>query len=67
MLKVDAGRGEALCACAPDLLIEGRYCDQVTAHELFRAGLITIAEVGSVGQCVATRITDSGRSALEAA
>ena len=67
MLKAsDAGRGWPLCACTPDLLIDGRYCDQVTAHELFRAGLITIAEAGWVGQCVGARITDSGRSALEA-
>jgi hypothetical protein len=68
MLKaVDAGRAEALCGCSPDLLIDGRYCDHLAAHELFRAGLIAAAEPGSVGQRVAARITDSGRSALAAA
>jgi hypothetical protein len=46
---VDAGRGEEPSVCAPGLLIEGRYCDHVTAHELFRAGLITIAAAGMDG------------------
>jgi len=60
------GRGEALCGCA-NLLIDGRYCDQIAAHELFRTGLITAAEAKSVGQRVAARIAGSGRSVLEAA
>jgi hypothetical protein len=68
MLKaVDAGRAEALCGCAPDLLIDGRYCDHLAVRELFSAGLIAVAEPGSVGQRVAARITDSGRSVLKAA
>lgn len=29
---VDAGRAEALCGCAPDLLIDGRFCDHVATH-----------------------------------
>jgi hypothetical protein len=65
MLKaVDAGRAEALCGCAPDLLIDGRYCDHLAAHELFRAGLIAVVAPGSVGQRVAARLTDTGRSVL---
>jgi hypothetical protein len=64
---VDAGRAEALCGCAPDLLIDGRYCDHLAAHVLFRAGLIAVAEPGSVGQRVAARLTDTGRSVLSAA
>jgi hypothetical protein len=68
MLKaVDAGRAEALYGCAPDLLIDGRYCDHLAAHDLFRAGLVAVAEPGSVGQRVAARLTDTGRSALSAA
>jgi hypothetical protein len=64
---VDAGRAEALCGCAPDLLVDGRYCDHLAAHELFRAGLIAVAEPGSVGQRVAAHLTDTGRSVLTAA
>lgn len=68
MLKaVAAGRAEALYGCAPDLLIDGRYCDHLAAHELFRAGLIVVAETGSVGQRVAARLTEIGRSVLSAA
>jgi hypothetical protein len=64
---IDAGRGEALCGCTPDLLIDGRYCDHLAAHELFRAGLIIAAEQGPLGHRVAARITDSGRQVLGAA
>jgi hypothetical protein len=63
---VDAGRGEVLCGCAPDLLIDGRFCDHVTTHELFRAGLI-IAQPGPLGHRVAARVTDAGRLILAAA
>ncbi|WP_214369150.1 hypothetical protein [Pseudonocardia sp. H11422] len=64
---VAAGRGEALCGCEPDLLIDGRYCDHVATHELFHAGLISTAEPGPIGRRVAAGITDSGRQVLGAA
>lgn len=63
---VDAGRGEVLCGCTPDLLIDGRFCDHVATHELFRAGLI-IADSGTLGHRVAARVTDEGRLILMAA
>jgi hypothetical protein len=37
---VEAGRGEALCGCAPDLLIDGRFCDHAATGDLFRTGLL---------------------------
>lgn len=57
---VDAGRGEVLCGCAPNLLIDGRFCDQVATYELFRAGLIT-AEPGPWGRRAAVRVTAAAR------
>lgn len=60
---VDAGRGEAVCGRAPDLLIDGRFCDIVATRELFRAGLIS-ASPGPRGRRVAVRVTDAGRSIL---
>jgi hypothetical protein len=63
---VDAGRSEVLCGCAPDLLIDGRFCDYVATHELFRAGLI-IAQPGPLGHPVAAWVTDAGRLILAAA
>lgn len=63
---VAVGRGEALCGCEPDLLIDGRYCDHLASHELFRAGLIITVEPGVFGQRVAAVLTDSGRKVLGA-
>lgn len=63
---VDAGRGEALCGCAPALLIDGRFCDYVAAHVLFRTGLIA-TDPGPPGRRAAARITDAGRRFLTAA
>lgn len=60
---VDAGRGEAVCGRAPDLLIDGRFCDFVATVELFRAGLIS-ASPGPSGRRVAVEVTDAGRSIL---
>ncbi|MHA6795628.1 hypothetical protein ACVGVM_19235 [Pseudonocardia bannensis] len=64
---VAAGRGEALCGCEPDLLIDGRFCDHLATHELFHAGLIITAEPGPIGRRVAADITDIGRQALTVA
>lgn len=63
---VEAGRGEVLCGHGPGLLIDGRFCDHVAPHELFRAGLI-IAEPGPLGRRVAALATDQGRLILAAA
>jgi hypothetical protein len=49
---VDAGRGKVLCGHVLDLLVDGRFCDHVATHELFRAGLM-ITESGPLGRRVA--------------
>jgi hypothetical protein len=63
---VEAGRGEALCGCAPDLLIDGRFCDYIATRELFRAGLID-TDPGPPGRRAAARVTDEGRRILAVA
>src|SRR3954471_1736717 len=43
---VGAGRAELTCSCEPDLRVDGLpCCDQATAHDLARAGLIRPARV----------------------
>ncbi|MGH3797357.1 MAG: hypothetical protein ACRDSP_21000 [Pseudonocardiaceae bacterium] len=64
---VSDGRGELVCSCEPDLLIDGLgCCDQFTAHRLARAGLIRPAIRGAVGQRVRAELTLAGRTALTA-
>ena len=64
---VGAGRAELTCSCEPDLRVDGLpCCDQATAHELARAGLIRPARgpVVAVGQWTRAELTDDGRTAL---
>ncbi|MEV6879252.1 hypothetical protein [Amycolatopsis sp. NPDC051128] len=64
---VGAGRAELTCSCEPDLRIDGLpCCDQATAHELARAGLIRPAggPVVAVGQWTRAELTADGRLAL---
>lgn len=64
---VAAGRAELVCSCEPDLFIDGlSCCDQYTAHQLARAGLIRYAVTGTIGQRVPAEITPAGVAALEA-
>lgn len=63
---VEAGRGEALCGCAPDLLIDGRFCDHAATGDLFRTGLLA-TDPGPLGQRAVVRVTDEGRMFLAAA
>jgi hypothetical protein len=63
---IDDGRGELLCGCAPDLLIDGRFCDYIATHDLLRAGLIEGA-IGPLGRRITARVTDRGRQILTAA
>jgi hypothetical protein len=59
---VAGGRAELLVGVAPDLYLDGRCCaDQVAAHRLARAGLITAAAPGRTAQRVAARLTSAGR------
>ncbi|OXM63795.1 hypothetical protein [Amycolatopsis vastitatis] len=60
---VGAGRAELTCSCEPDLRVDGLpCCDQATAHELARAGLIRPARgaVVAVGQWTRAELTDEG-------
>jgi hypothetical protein len=64
---VGAGRAELTCSCEPDLRVDGLpCCDQATAHELARAGLIRPAgrPVVAVGQWTRAELTSDGRLAL---
>lgn len=66
MLRAVAeGRGELVCGCEPDLVIDGLgCCDQFTAHRLARAGLIRPAIRGAFGQRVRAELTVAGRTVL---
>lgn len=62
---VSAGRGELVCSCEPDLLIDGLgCCDQFTAHRLAKAGLIRPVVRGAVGERVRAELTVAGRAVL---
>lgn len=62
---VAAGRAEVSCSCEPDLYIDGLgCCDQYTAHQLARGGLIRPAATGPVGQRVRAELTPAGRAVL---
>ncbi|WP_410591849.1 hypothetical protein [Amycolatopsis sp. lyj-23] len=62
---VGAGRAELTCSCEPDLRVDGLpCCDQATAHQLARAGLIRAARAGVVGQWTRAELTDEGLRAL---
>lgn len=62
---VDLGSAELVLGVEPDLYLDGRCCtDQVAAHRLARAGLITAARKGgTIGQRVSACLTAAGRSA----
>ena len=66
MLKaIRDGRAELRCSCAPDLRVDGLpCCDQNTAHDLARAGLIRAAGTPSPGQWAPAELTDAGHRAL---
>lgn len=62
---VGAGRAELTRSCEPDLRVDGLpCCDQATAHELARAGLIRPARAAAPGQWTRAELTDDGRLAL---
>jgi hypothetical protein len=59
---VAGGSAEIVVGAEPDLFLDGRCCsDQMAAHRLVNAGLITAAVPGAVGQRVAARLTPVGR------
>ncbi|RSM40870.1 hypothetical protein DMA12_25545 [Amycolatopsis balhimycina DSM 5908] len=60
---VGAGRAELTCSCEPDLRVDGLpCCDQATAHDLARAGLIRPVQgaIVAVGQWTRAELTDEG-------
>ena len=62
---VAAGGAQLQLGSEPDLFLDGRCCcDQAAAHHLFRAGLITAATLGRIGQRVAAVLTSAGQHAL---
>lgn len=66
ILRAVAGGGAQLVAgVEPDLYLDGRCCsDQVAAHRLARAGLITAAGPARPGQRVPAALTPAGRELL---
>jgi hypothetical protein len=66
MLKaIGEGRAELRCSCEPDLRVDGlSCCDQNTAHDLARAGLVRATHVVARGQWAPAELTDAGHRAL---
>ncbi|MCP2257847.1 hypothetical protein LX15_001533 [Streptoalloteichus tenebrarius] len=58
------GRAEVTCSCAPDLRVDGFWCDHTAANDLVRSGLIRPVRSAPVGQLVPAEITAPGREAL---
>ena len=66
MLKaIAAGRAELRCSCEPDLRVDGLpCCDQSTAHDLARAGLVRATRLVAPGQWAPAELTEAGHRAL---
>lgn len=66
MLKAVAdGRAELRCSCEPDLRVDGlSCCDQNTAHDLARAGLVRATRLVAPGQWAPAELTEAGHRAL---
>ncbi|MDQ7808002.1 hypothetical protein Q5425_30060 [Amycolatopsis sp. A133] len=63
---VGAGRAELTCSCEPDLRVDGLpCCDQATAHQLARDGLIRPTRVVAVGQWTRAELTADGLRMLD--
>ena len=69
ILRAVAGGGAELSAgVEPDLFLDGRCCaDQLAAHRLAHAGLISAVRSGAPGSRVAARLTPVGRDAIRMA
>lgn len=65
LAAVAAGRAEMTCSCEPDLFVDGLCCcDQITAHNLARAGLIAANGTARPGTRVAAVLTLTGAAML---
>lgn len=57
------GRAEMTCSCEPDLYVDGlACCDQIAAHQLADAHLITPARPGTPDQRVPAALTPEGNA-----
>ncbi|MGH4020268.1 MAG: hypothetical protein ACRDT0_13745 [Pseudonocardiaceae bacterium] len=64
---VAAGRAELAVSCEPDLFVDGLCCcDQYTAHQLARVGLVRPAAAGALGQRVRAELTPAGHAMVSA-
>ncbi len=60
---IAAGRAELVRSCEPDLYIDGLCCcDQYTAHQLARRGLLRASAPGRTGERVPAELTATGRA-----
>jgi hypothetical protein len=60
---VAAGRAELIRSCEPDLYIDGLCCcDQYTAHQLARRGLLRATAPGRIGERVRAELTATGHA-----
>jgi hypothetical protein len=60
---VAAGRAELVCSCEPDLYVDGLCCcDQYTAHQLARRGLLRATAPGRIGERVRAELTATGHA-----
>jgi hypothetical protein len=65
LAAVAAGRVEMSCSCEPDLFVDGLCCcDQASARNLARAGLIAAKTVARLGSRVAAVLTPAGAAML---
>ncbi|WIX98172.1 hypothetical protein QRX60_29350 [Amycolatopsis mongoliensis] len=61
---VAAGRAELLISCAPDLLIDGGWCDHTAVTRLVSEGWIRPARPAVAGERVPARLTEGAAEAL---
>jgi hypothetical protein len=66
LLAVSQGRAKIAASGHPDLTIDGRWCDHAATADLLRADLVRPARLASVDELVPARLTEQGRSTLQA-
>ncbi|MEV7043748.1 hypothetical protein [Amycolatopsis sp. NPDC051061] len=61
---VAAGRAELLVSCAPDLRIDGGWCDHTAVTRLVLDGWIRPVRPAAAGELVPAQLTDAAAGAL---
>ncbi|HEY0640687.1 MAG TPA: hypothetical protein VGD67_23910 [Pseudonocardiaceae bacterium] len=64
LLAVAQGRAQLAAGGAPDLTVDGRWCDHVAIAELLADGLLRPAAEARPGVLVPAVLTDLGRAVL---